>query len=113
MLAGQKNAFEVVIDLRVPHLFAHLHRTAFGRTAHVVDQDIDPAQALDAQSHGRCQSGAVGDIASQGDELAAGRFNQLGCLLHALGVAVYAHHLRALFGKAHRDGPPIAPAGTD
>ena len=35
-LAGEEHAFQVEVDLRIPDLFAHLHRATLGRAAHVV-----------------------------------------------------------------------------
>ena len=52
VLAAQERGLEIVVDLRVPDLFAHGHRVAGRRAADVVDEDVDAAELLHAIVHG-------------------------------------------------------------
>ena len=61
VLAGEKYALEVVVDLAVPGRFRQLDRTAGSRAADVVDQHVDAAERGQAGlDHGlrptRCRS---------------------------------------------------------
>ncbi|GAO25473.1 hypothetical protein ALISP_5293 [Alicycliphilus sp. B1] len=113
MLAGEKDALEVVVHLGVPDLLAHLHGAALGRAAHVVDEDVQPPQRVDAPGDGVGHRGALGHVAGARDEGAAASADEFGGLLQAGGIAVHAEHPGARLGKAHGDGAAIAPAGAD
>ena len=113
VFAGEKHAFEVVVDQRVPHRLAHLHRAAFGRAADVVDQHVDAAKFGDALRHHLGDRGTAGHVAITGLEVAAGFSNQAFSFGKALQFAVKTINPGAFLGKTHGGGAAIAPAGTD
>jgi hypothetical protein len=113
VLAGEEDALEVVVDLRVPHVLAHLDRPAPGRATDVVHQHVQAAEALDAARHHRRHRPGAGDIAGDAFEHAARCADALRRLVHAPRLAVGAHHLRALLREAAGHGPAVAPARAD
>jgi hypothetical protein len=113
VLAGQEDAFQVEIDLRVPGFLAHLDRAAGGGTANVVDEHIDAAEAAVAISDHGVNGGIVGDIALRRGEAAAELGDARDGFLHRGEVAVGAEHPRSFLGEEHGGGAAIAPAGAD
>ena len=106
MLAAEEHALEIKVDLRVPDFLGHLHRAARRRAAHVVHQDVDTSELLDARlDHGGDRL-AVGDVANMGGD--AGRF--LHRFLQACRIAVDGENLGAFFHEAHDGRAAIAPA---
>ena len=49
--AAQEHCLEVEVDLPVPDLFGHRNRIAGRRAANIIDQDIDPLEAVQAGLH--------------------------------------------------------------
>lgn len=87
-------------------------RAARRRTAHVVDQHVDapvPRQAL--ADHGGNPID-LRHVTSGRRDLAAGLFDQANGFQHAPRVAVHREDARAFLSETHRDGAPVAPAGT-
>ena len=113
VLAGQKHALEIGIDLRVPDFFRHFHRPAGGRTADIVDQHVDAAETLDAGGHHGGDRGIVGDVALLHGDFAARGFHPLDRLGDTGEIAVDGENFGAFLGKAHGGSAAIAPAGAD
>ena len=110
MFAAQEDAFEVVVDLRVPDLFAHLDRAARRRATDVVDQHIDTAKPRQALRHHVGNGRGLRDIAHRRFNLAARLFHQAHGLQQARHVTVNGKHPRAFLRKTNRNRPPVAPA---
>src|SRR5262249_4807082 len=113
VLQGQEHALEVVIDLGIPDLFAHFHRSAMGGAADIVDQHVDAAEPVETTLHHDLDRVGAGDVALLGDDLAAGGLHALDCFGNAVEIAVDGEDFRAFLGKAHGRGAAIAPARPD
>ena len=113
MLASQKHALQVEIDLRVPDFLAHFNRPAGSRTTDIVHQDIDPAEAVLAGSY-HCRYGRTfGHVACKGLYLATGLPRTRHGFGQACGVNVGSQHARTFLRKAYCRGAAISPTRTD
>lgn len=109
----QEAGLEVDVEGAVPVLDRQLDHAAHRGDADVVHQNVDAAETVHAGiAHRRhlIRAGSVGDMGHRGAAL--GR-DQRGGFLGRGGVAVHAHHPRALPGQGHGDGLAIAPARPD
>ena len=109
MAAGEKHAFEIIVDLLVEILFRHFGGAAGGRAADIVDQDIDRAEFLAAGRHHGADLRIVEHIADMGGDFAviADPRDRLG---HRVGILVDGKDFGAFAGEQDRGGPAVAPA---
>ena len=113
MLQGEKDTFQVGIDLRVPDIFTQFNRAAMSRPADIVDQDVDAAKTIEAGLHHDVDRRSAGHVALMRDDLAAGFFHALDGFRDAVEIAVDGEYFGAFLGKANGGGAPVAPAGPD
>src|SRR5262245_11010978 len=104
MLAAEKNALEVVVDLRVPGVFGQLDWTTGGRTAHIVHQDINAAVSPKTGFDHACDRGALGHVAVVRRDRAAEGSDTVERLFHRLDGYIDGKDFRAFLRKDHRGG---------
>ena len=111
---AQPGAAQRDAQAAIPLLFGEVGRALEHRVGGIMNQDIEPPEALARRGDQRLPGGGFGHIAHHCGHLAAGRANMLGGLLQLLGAPmVVDHQARALLREAiggRRTDP--APAGT-
>ena len=81
--------------------------------ADIVDQHVDPAEAIEARLRHCFNGSGAGDVALVGDDLAAARlFHAFDGFSDAIEIAIDRKNSRTFLGKTHRGGAPIAPTGS-
>jgi len=113
VLAPEKHALEIEVDLRVPGLLGHLDRAARRRAPDVVDEHVDPTIGLHAGVHHRGDVLGARDVAEMGGDGSARFVHAFHGLAQPLGIAIHGEDLRAFLGEAHRGRASVAPARSD
>jgi hypothetical protein len=113
VLQRQEDALQVVVDLRIPGIFAHFNRSAVGRAADIVDQNVDATEMIEAGFHHRFDGCRVGNVTLMGDNRAAHRLHAIDGFPDGLEIAVDRENPGAFLGETNGDSAPVAPAGAD
>jgi hypothetical protein len=83
------------------------------RASDIIDQDIDPAEAIEAGFHHGLDRSCVGDVASVGYDLAARCLCALNSLTHAVEVTIDGKDFCAFLDKTYSGSAAIAPTWAD
>ena len=113
MFACEEDALEIEVDLRIPHLFGHLGRTARRGSADVVDQHMQATPGVGAGSDHPRNRVAVGHVAAERLDGAANFAHACEGLLEPGGIAVDREDLCPFLRESEGRGSAIAPPGAD
>ncbi len=113
LLGTQEGAGQIDVDDGLPLVVAQLlHRYGRRPGAGIVEQQIEPAEAL----FGLCEQGAdrrrIGHIGGDGKHPAAGGNTSRHCLVERLGPAAGEDDRIARRLKGQRNGPPDTASGA-
>ena len=111
-LGHQKGAAKVGVDDTVPAVEPDLEERHLLPDPRVVDEDVDPAPALDRSCHRRCDVVRVADVCRERPRRPAAGLDPGHDRLERLAPAPDDHHVGPLFGEALRDGLADALAGA-
>jgi hypothetical protein len=113
VLAGQKDTFEVVVDLCVPSGFGQFHRAAGGGTSDIVHENVDapkmPTTYIDHSSDAR----PISHVADMRFNQAANLAGAIERLVHRGSTLVDCQNLGALPREQNRSRTAVPPAGAD
>ena len=107
----QERPRQVGIDHEVPLLGADLGRCRRAQDARVVDQDVDPAEAVRGRRHEGRDVVRPGDVDMDRQRLAPGRLDRGDRLARRRVVQIGDHHRRAVGGEPFRDRAADAASG--
>ena len=112
-LHGVERALEIQVERALQQIVGDVEEfRARQRGAGRIEQKIDAAEAVDGEVHHVVDGGALGDVDSERQRLAADLVDLLGGLFDAFFVDVGAHHIGALAGENQRGRPSDAAGGA-
>src|SRR5918995_6518924 len=100
------------VEDRVPVLLAHLEGEVVAQDPCVVDQDVDPPEAVGYLLEGRLDLLRAGDVAGYRERLGPGRLYRFYRLPSRLRREVHHRNVGTLLRKPDRLGCPDAPRRT-
>src|SRR5581483_6606665 len=109
--ATEERALQVYVHHCIPIVLSHFEEQVIANNARVIDQDIEPSEAVNGLRDSILHGCIIGHIAGNRHRMSAEAINLLHPMLAAFQINIRQHNAGSILGQAQsRSGPNASPS---